>query len=191
MKHRLFFLAAVLSTAGSTLPAQTALSLGDAARLAAKQSGGVDVARQRVAQAEARVTQRRGALFPDLAAGIQQAERNLNSATFGFSFSNPVTGQPLLRPDGEIIGPVPTVDVRYRLQQPLLDPYFAHRAKVIGVDVGKVLHEGGFAGAVTTRQGLVLRIDREATPAHQRIHVEREFDVAVRAKRARVLSGCG
>jgi len=121
MTPRLFLLVAVISTAGSALPAQSALSLGDAARLAAKQSGGVDVARQRVAQAEARVTQRRGALFPDLAAGIAQSERNLNSATFGFSFSNPVTGKPLLRPDGEIIGPVPIVDMRYRLQQPLLD----------------------------------------------------------------------
>jgi len=121
MTLRLLLLVAVISTAGSTLPAQTALSLGDAARLAAKQSGGVDVARQRVSQAEARVTQRRGALFPDLAAGVAQSERNINSATFGFSFSNPVTGKPLLRPDGEIIGPVPIVDMRYRLQQPLLD----------------------------------------------------------------------
>ncbi len=121
MKHSWSIVAALVATIGSALPAQSALSLGDAARLAAKQSGGVDVARERVSQAEARVTQRRGALFPDLAAGIQQSERNLNSATFGFSFSNPVTGQPLLRPDGEIIGPVPIVDVRYRLQQPLLD----------------------------------------------------------------------
>jgi len=121
MTPRLLFLVAALSTAARAVPAQNALSLGDAARLAAKQSGGVDVARQRVAQAEARVTQRRGALFPDLAAGIAQAERNINSATFGFTFSNPVTGKPLLRPDGEIIGPVPTVDMRYRLQQPLLD----------------------------------------------------------------------
>lgn len=121
MTPRLLLLVAVISTPGRALPAQTTLSLGDAARLAAKQSGGVDVARQRVAQAEARVTQRRGALFPDLAAGIAQAERNINSATFGFSFSNPVTGKPLLRPDGEIIGPVPIVDMRYRLQQPLLD----------------------------------------------------------------------
>ena len=121
MTSRLFPLAAVMTLAGHALHAQTTLSLGDAARLAARQSGGVDVARERVAQAEARVTQRRGALFPDLAAGIQQAERTLNSATFGFAFTNPVTGQPLLRPDGEIIGPVPTVDLRYRLQQPLLD----------------------------------------------------------------------
>jgi hypothetical protein len=28
----------------------------------------------------------------------------------------------------------------------------------------------------------VLRIDREATPAHQRVHVEREFEIAVRAQ---------
>ena len=122
MKPRLSLpVAALVVMAGHALPAQNGLTLGDAARLAAKQSGSVDIARERVAQAEARVTQRRGALFPDLAAGIQQAERSLNSATFGFTFSNPVTGQPLLRPDGEIIGPVPTVDVRYRLQQPLLD----------------------------------------------------------------------
>lgn len=101
--------------------AQTRLSLGDAARLAAKQNGAVDVARARVAQADARVMQRRGALFPDLAAAVAQSERTINSATFGFSFANPVTGQPLLRPDGELIGPVPTIDMRYRVQAPLLD----------------------------------------------------------------------
>jgi hypothetical protein len=97
------------------------LSLGDAARLAAKQNGAVDVARARVSQASARVTQRRGALLPDLAAGVQQAERTLNSATFGFSFNNPATGRPLLRPDGELLGPIPTLDLRYRVQAPLLD----------------------------------------------------------------------
>ena len=109
----------VLST--TTAAAQgIALSLGDAARLAAKQSGSVDAARTRVAAAEARVMQRRGALLPDVAAGVQQASRTTNSATFGFSFRDPL-GRPLLNPNGEILGPVPTVDVRYRIQQPLLD----------------------------------------------------------------------
>lgn len=112
-----------LATIGAVAPAraQTRLSLGEAARLAAKQNGAVDVARARVSQADARVTQRRGALFPDLAAAVQQSERTLNSATFGFSFNNPVTGRPLLRPDGELLGPVPTLDLRYRVQAPLLD----------------------------------------------------------------------
>jgi outer membrane protein TolC len=103
-------------------PAQPVrLSLGDAARLAAKQNGAVEMAQARVEQAEARARQRRSALFPDLAAAVQQAERTLNSATFGFSFINPATGKPMMRPDGEILGPVPTIDFRYRVQAPLLD----------------------------------------------------------------------
>jgi outer membrane protein len=96
------------------------LSLGDAARLAAKQSGAVEVSRTRVAAAEARVVQRRGALMPDLAAAVQQASRTTNSATFGFAFRD-AQGRPLLNPNGEIIGPIPTVDLRYRVQAPLLD----------------------------------------------------------------------
>jgi outer membrane protein len=111
---------ALVIGAAAPLPAQT-LTMGDAARLAARQHGTVDMARARVSQAQARATQRRGALLPDLAAGVQQAERTLNSATFGFAFANPVTGQPLLRPDGELLGPIPTVDLRYRVQTPLLD----------------------------------------------------------------------
>ena len=101
--------------------AQTRLTMGDAARLAAKQNGAVDVARTRVDQASARALQKRGQLFPDLAAGVQQAQRTINSATFGFSFVNPATGEPMMNPAGEIIGPVPTIDFRYRLNQPLLD----------------------------------------------------------------------
>ena len=117
----------VLSAAVSApVAAQTALSLGDAARLAARQNGAVDVARTRVSQAEARVVQRRGALFPDVVAGIQQASRTTNTATFGFNFKD-ATGKPLLNPNGELLGPIPTVDIRYRITQPLLD--FASIAK--------------------------------------------------------------
>jgi len=103
-----------------TTNARIALSLGDAARLAARQNGAVAVARTRVAQADARVMQRKGALYPDVAAGVQQASRTINSATFGFAFKDP-TGRPLLNPNGELIGPVPTVDIRYRVTQPILD----------------------------------------------------------------------
>ncbi len=105
----------------SPLSAQTKLSMGDAARLAARQNGAVDVARARVEQASARALQRRGALLPDLAAGVRQGEATINSVTFGFSFVNPATGQPLLNPNGELIGPVRTIDMRYRLNQPLFD----------------------------------------------------------------------
>lgn len=96
------------------------LSLGDAARLAAKQNGSVDIARTRIGAADARVLQKRGALLPDLAAGIQQAGRSTNTATFGFSFRD-AQGRPLLNPNGELLGPIPTVDMRFRITQPLLD----------------------------------------------------------------------
>lgn len=113
-------LGAVFGAASHADAQSVALSLGDAARLAAKQSGAVEVSRTRVAAAEARVVQRRGALMPDLAAAIQQASRTTNSATFGFAFRDAL-GRPLLNPNGEIIGPIPTVDLRYRIQAPLLD----------------------------------------------------------------------
>jgi len=113
--------ALLLSATVADAGAQTRITLGEAARLAAKQNGAIDIAKARVEQAAARATQRRGALFPDLAGALIQSERTLNTATFGFSFENPVTGQPMMRPDGELLGPVPTVDLRYRVQAPLLD----------------------------------------------------------------------
>ena len=117
LAHAIVALAMVASTAAAQ---STALSLGDAARLAAKQNGGVDIVRSRVDAANARVMQRRGALMPDVAAGIQQAGRTTNSATFGFAFKD-AQGRPLLDPNGQLIGPIPTIDVRYRITQPLLD----------------------------------------------------------------------
>ncbi len=98
------------------------VSMGEAARMAATQNAAVDVSRARVDQAAARALQRRGALFPDLAAAVIQSKHTLNTATFGFSFANPATGAPMMRPDGELLGPIPTVDLRYRVQAPLLDP---------------------------------------------------------------------
>lgn len=113
--------AALLAVSARPLHAQTRITLGDAARLAAKQNGAIEISKARVEQAAARATQRRGALLPDLAGAVIQSERTLNTATFGFSFVNPVTGVPMMRPDGELLGPVPTVDLRYRVQAPLLD----------------------------------------------------------------------
>lgn len=90
------------------------LSLGDAARLAARQSASALAARYRAEQAAARVTQRRADLLPTLSADAVESGHTVNTATFGFSF-------PGLNPDGEIIGPVNTLDFRGRLSQTLLD----------------------------------------------------------------------
>lgn len=96
--------------------------MGDAARLAAQQNGVIDAARAQVEQASARADLSKSALFPDLSAGAVQQKHTLNTATFGFSFIDPSTGQPLMRPDGEIMGPVPTIDFRYRVQAQLYNP---------------------------------------------------------------------
>ena len=96
--------------------------MGDAARLAAQQNGVIDAARAQVEQASARADLSKSALFPDLSAGAVQQKHTLNTATFGFSFIDPSTGQPLMRPDGEILGPVPTIDFRYRVQAQIYNP---------------------------------------------------------------------
>ena len=185
-------IAAVLAVA-SRVDAQTPLSLGDAARLAAKQNGAVDVARARVAQAEARVTQRRGALFPDLAAAVAQSERTLNSATFGFSFANPVTGQPLLRPDGEILGPVPTVDLRYRVQAPLLDlgRYQGWRAAQASAGAVSLEVEAQAEGAAAMAAASYIRAARaEAQLAARRADSTLAADL-VRIARDQLQAGVG
>ena len=108
--------------------AQAPLTLGDVARMAAKQNTGVDVARSRVAETEARVQQQRASLYPELSGYLQQASRTTNTATFGFSFRDATTGKFLFNPNGELLGPIPTTDARIRLQQSIFD--FATYARI-------------------------------------------------------------
>jgi outer membrane protein TolC len=113
---------AVLALA-PTLPAQrpaqdTALShplsLGDAARLASRLSASAQAARYRTAQAEARVTQTRAQLLPDISAAALGNGRSFNTATFGI----PLPG---FDPNGTVISGVNTVDFRGKASMNLLD----------------------------------------------------------------------
>ncbi|MBC8087317.1 MAG: TolC family protein [Phycisphaerae bacterium] len=113
-------LCAIQTMAVGQVEAQGALTLGEAARMAAQQHTSLDVVRSRVAQADARVQQQRAALYPDVSALLQQASRTTNTATFGFSFRD-ATGNFLFDPNGERLGPIPTTDARYRVSQTLLD----------------------------------------------------------------------
>jgi outer membrane protein TolC len=97
------------------------LSLGDAARLAAQQSAGVESAHDRVKQAEARVLARRADLLPNLSAATAFTRHTVNSASFGFDFPTPAGQPPLLDPNGQIIGPVKLLDARGRVTQSVLD----------------------------------------------------------------------
>src|SRR6185437_4209747 len=120
-----FVLAGLLAGVGHTAAAQSPtvqrLSLGDAARLAASQTAGVQSAEFRVREAQARVTQSRSALLPQVEAIPRWTSTTINSASFGFNFPSQPGQPPLLNPNGQIIGPVKFFDFRGQASQALLD----------------------------------------------------------------------
>jgi len=90
------------------------LTLGDAARLGARQSAAAIEARARTDQANARITQSRADLLPKVTGYAQENGRTYNSATFGVDF-------PGFDPAGSIIGPVNIFDTRGRIEETFLD----------------------------------------------------------------------
>ena len=123
----LAFLTAVASIAIASAPAyaqQTpaiSLTLGDAARLAARQSALARGARLRADEADARVRQRKADLLPTVSSYVQEAGRTFNTSTLGIDFPTPPGQPPVFDPKGQVEGPVNTLDVRGRVQQNLLD----------------------------------------------------------------------
>jgi|HubBroStandDraft_6_1064221.scaffolds.fasta_scaffold50095_2 outer membrane protein len=81
------------------------LTLGAAARLAARHNAGPLAADQRTQQARARIGESRAALLPYIAGrGTPQSERTYNTAPlFGFNFE--LNGKNLFPPTGVIVGP--------------------------------------------------------------------------------------
>jgi outer membrane protein TolC len=117
------FLASVLwlSSAHAQTGAPVAISLGEAARLAGKQNPTVIAARFRADQADARVTQRRADLLPNVSASAVENGRTLNTATFGIDFPSPPGQPPVFNPEGQLEGPVNTLDSRAHFSQSLFD----------------------------------------------------------------------
>jgi len=96
-------------------------SVGAAVRLAASRSAAVEAARERAAQARARVGERRADLLPTAALVASDGQRTFNTAAFGLSFPTAPGEPPLFDPNGQVEGPVRTVDVRGRVAAPVLD----------------------------------------------------------------------
>lgn len=107
--------------AQSQTPTPRRLSIGDAARLAAAQTAGVQSAELRVEQARSRVTQARSLLKPQAEFTPNWSARTVNSASFGFNFPTPAGQKPLLEPNGQIIGPVKMWDFRGGVSQTIYD----------------------------------------------------------------------
>ena len=97
------------------------LSLGDAARLAASQQTSVELARYRVQASEARVRQRRAALYPQLSVGLAETGRTFNTATLGIDLPSEPGQPPLFDPNGQVAGPVFATDLRAQLTADVLD----------------------------------------------------------------------
>jgi outer membrane protein TolC len=105
------------------------LSLGEAARLAAAQTIGVQAAGFRVEQAQARVSEARSALRPQISATPNWSSHTVNSASFGFNFPAEPGKPPLLDPNGQIIGPVKLWDFRGQAAQTVYDPAAIQRVR--------------------------------------------------------------
>jgi outer membrane protein TolC len=97
------------------------LTLGDAARLAARQSALARGARLHADEAGARVRQRKADLLPNVSSYVQEAGRTFNTSTLGIDLPAPPGQPPVFDPKGQIEGPINTLDVRGRVQQNLLD----------------------------------------------------------------------
>ncbi|MEO7217553.1 MAG: TolC family protein [Gemmatimonadaceae bacterium] len=117
--------AAIISAArgGAPLEAQNmaavqttpaTLSIGDAARMAARNTAPSQTAQIRVAEARARMRQSKAALLPSLDGSASQFTRTVNTASFGFSL-------PGLNPNGQIIGPFRVLDSHAQVQAALFD----------------------------------------------------------------------
>ena len=116
----------------SAMPVDTTirLTLGETVRLAAKQNAGVESARFRAREAEARVTQRRADLLPNLSASATERRTTLNSAA-AFPIELPMPG---IDSRGSVLGPLDVFDARARVTQSVFDP--AARARVQSARTG-------------------------------------------------------
>lgn len=117
--------AACIAIGARSLAAQEtpviSLTLGEAARLAARQSALAQGARLRADEADSRVRQRKADLLPTVSSYVQEAGRTFNTSTLGIEFPTPPGQRPVFDPKGQIEGPVNTLDVRGRVQQNLVD----------------------------------------------------------------------
>lgn len=155
-------LAFLIRSAQAQTPAPRRLSLGDAVRLAASQTVGVQSAELHVEQAQARVKQSRSALLPQVALTPGWSNHTVNSASFGFNFPTPEGEKPLLDPNGQIIGPVPMWDFRGQVSQTVYDAAATQRVRAAraGVESASADVATSAEAAASTAASIYLRAVR-------------------------------
>lgn len=128
------------------------LTLGEAARLASHQSAIAMSAQLRADQARARVTQRRADLLPSVSANALQSGRTFNTVTFGIQFPTPAGQAPFLDPEGQVEGPVNTIDLRGHVQASLFDYAAYARVRLAHVTAGAAAADAASAGELAATQ---------------------------------------
>ncbi len=156
------------------------LTLGDAARLAAQRSAPVLEARSRVEGAEARVRQSTSALLPSLDGDVTGGARTFNTASFGLDFPTAPGQEPFFDPQGEVVGPVRSADVRASADIPLLDlaALGRRRSALAGADAARQEEEAAAdqAGAQAARTYVMdLRARAEVQAREQDLDLAREL----------------
>jgi outer membrane protein TolC len=138
------------------------ITLGGAARLAARQSAPALNGALQTAQARARVRQRRGDLLPNVRALAGDNRRTFNTAALGIDFPAPAGQQPIFDPRGEVLGPVDVIDLRARVAQPLLDLAAFRRVRTARADASaaEALGQSASEQAATGAAAAYLRVLR-------------------------------
>ncbi|MEO7103525.1 MAG: TolC family protein [Gemmatimonadaceae bacterium] len=128
-----------------------ALSIGDAARIAARNSAPAQSAQIRIAEAEARVRQSRASLLPSLDGTASQFTRTVNTASFGFSL-------PGLNPNGQIIGPFRVLDTRAQVHAALFDFGAFARYRAAGAAVTAITADATVASEKAAAQAAMAYV---------------------------------
>src|SRR5215204_3489043 len=127
---------------GTTTP----LTLGRAVRIAADRSASTEAARARSSQADARVSQRRSEFLPTISTSAQFGTRSFNTASMGIEV-------PTTDPDGEVRGPVRSIDMRAQISQRLIDVPAVLRWRAAGADADAVHYRADAAADAAAERG--------------------------------------
>ena len=127
-------------------PTTTPLTLGSAARMAAERSASTEAAKARSSQADARVSQRRSEFLPTISTSAQLGTRSFNTASMGIDV-------PTTNPDGEVRGPVRSVDMRAQITQRLVDVPAVLRWRAAGADADAVHYRADAAADDAAERG--------------------------------------
>ena len=144
------------------------LTLGDASRAAVEHSAIADIARVRVDGAKARVRQAKSALLPSLTGTALQSGRTFNTATLGIDFpGNP----PLFKPEGQVEGPVNSLDFRGHVVQTIYDQSARARVRASESGVIAASAEATSAGESAAAAAGIAYVRAQRADAHLRSRI--------------------